>query len=153
MNFDTPLTSMTTSLLVKHVHELATWMKRYDKFTPEVRFLMLVDKLQMVLIAFKFVLAKDYEFQIKRVDSEGLSDQEKINKKDTLVHEEEAGSLALQFIAKEFDALEDFIQSPTKTCVKSIEDKLDQFLNGPDYEPGNKIMKGAENDFFSQIKQ
>ena len=153
MSNNTPLTNLTSSILIKHVHELAAWMKRYEKFTPEVRYLMLVDKLQMLLVALKFIMAKDYDTQIKRVDTEDLSDQDKVNRKDELVHEEEAVNLALNFIRKEFDSLEDFIQAPTKTSVKNIEDKLDQFLDGPDYAPGNKIMKEAENDFYTVIEK
>ena len=149
MTTNAPLGNISQAM--KHVHELATWMKRYEKFTPETRFLMLADKLQMLLMGLKVALAKNYEDHIKHVDHEDLSPQAKTDKKEHLIHEEEAINLALQIIAKEFDALEDFIQSDSKSHLKNIEDKLDAVLEGPDYKPGQEIMNNAQNDFYNKI--
>src|SRR5689334_3185548 len=145
--------SNTASFLTRNIHELSKWVKRYEKFSPETRFLMLIDKIQMILMAGKLAAgeAGDHQIEIYKKDDK-LTPQEKGEKIETEVKRNEAINLSLEIIQNEFNALEDFIQSDSRSILKKMESKLDEFLEGPDYKPGQKVMQEAKKDFDGRVE-
>mgnify|MGYP007117522490 CR=1 FL=1 len=145
--------NITPSFITNNIHELGKWMKRYEKFPPETRFLMLIDKIQMLIMAGKLAAGADSENQIERYQNdEKLTPQEKGQKIEKVIKNVEALNTSIELIQNEFNALEDFIQSDTKSILKRMEGKLDAFLDGPDYEPGQKIMQEAKTEFEKKLK-
>lgn len=146
--------NLTVDFLSKHLTELGKWIKRYEKFPPEIRFLMLIDKIQMLLMVGKLAFAGDCESNVDRInDDDKLTPEEKSNKIGKIIKNSEALDLAIELVKHEFDTLEDFIQSDTRSILKNMENKLDEFLDGPDYENGNKIMQEAKADFDEKVNE
>ena len=121
------------NLLISISDELDEYKKKPDS----VRFCLLLDKIKMVL---------GTASGLSRLNSLRLF-------VPNLIPEHEISDKtikALKNITTEIDDLEKFVLGKRETEIKSISDKLDEVLLGPDYPEGNKLMKRARADFEAQ---
>ena len=56
----------------------------------------------------------------------------------------------LDTIIQEITEMESYVLNKRKSELKTIADKLDEVLLGPDYAPGMEMMKKAKKDFHQQ---
>ena len=56
----------------------------------------------------------------------------------------------LDTIIQEITEMESYVLNKRKSELKTIGDKLDEVLLGPDYAPGMEMMKKANEDFHQQ---
>lgn len=128
--------------------EINQTIKRYEKFPPETRFLMLIDKLLIVLTISKSMMTLEQQNEFNKIEeNEILTDQEKQIQKQKLSFRVNTFSSTFDLLKKELFSLEDFIQSDSKSILHKMENKLDEVLLGPYYASGKELMKNAKNEF------
>ena len=126
-------------------------LKRYDKFTLEQRFLMLTDKLILLITIFKTALLSD-DFVLRQIEQDtNLTLQEKIDKKDDRMRKMARFGGLFDIFKNELFKLEDFIQSDTKSAMHKMEGKLDEVLLGPYYAAGKEMMANANASFNAKL--
>ena len=99
----------------------------------DVRFALQFDKIKTLLYAAKMLTTNKMIFGL--VFPNILSDQ--IDKL----------SIDLDTIIQEITDMENYVLNKRKSELKTITDKLDEVLLGPDYAPGMEMMKKANEDF------
>lgn len=128
--------------------EINQTLKRYEKFPAETRFLMLVDKLIILLTFSKTAMTLEQQNEFNNIErDENLTDQEKQISKQKLSFRINSFSSTFDLLKKELFALEEFIQSDTKSILNKMENKLDEVLLGPYYTSGKELMENAKNEF------
>lgn len=128
--------------------EIKGMIKRYEKFPPETRFLMLIDKLTIILTMARTVMTLQQQMELNKIDNNTeLSDEVKLEKKQQMVIRLDESTEIMDLLKKELFALEDFIQSDTKSILSKMNNKLDEVLMGPYYASGKELMKNAHVEF------
>ena len=132
---------------VSFMENIMKTIRRYKKFDSEKRFLMLTDKLIILLTVANAGLIGSTSYDIRKI-KEGDESQEEKNAKIIELNE------SIVFINKIFDelkaeveALEDYIQSDTKSTLTQMSGKLDEVLLGPYYQAGRELMANSKTDF------
>lgn len=135
-------------IFVRIVDDLQKSIKRYEKFPPEQRFLMLTDKVIMIISLLKTLMVASTQDQIRKIEQkEDLSVEQKSEKTTQLLAKCDKIGNIFELVRAEFNALEDFIQNDTKSILSNIEEKLNEVLLGPYYAAGQELMKTASKEF------
>src|SRR5947208_766076 len=111
-------------------------IKRYEKFSPEIRFLMFMDKLQILISSFKILNNASISSAINKIKSENIDAEEKKEKIQNIMNKNDQLNTVFDLIKKELDSFEVYIQSDTKSILTNIDKKLDEVLLGPYYKAG-----------------
>lgn len=138
-------------VFMRLMDDLQKTIKRYEKFPPEQRFLMLTDKLILMVTFAKTAMTFTTETAIKNIEkTEGLSGEQKTEKITQLLTKYDKVGNLFELVKSELNALEDFIQSDSKSILNNMESKLDEVLLGPYYAAGKELMTTAGKDFDSK---
>ena len=141
------VSNLNVNTLIKQMNGMSATLDRYRKYPDEIRFLMMFDKMHVMLDVGKMALLEYYKNEIKKINlSDDLNEKQKAEKINNILRIEGQIGTLIKVLNEELDDLDKFIQSETKSRLKSMEDKLDAFLLGPDYAPGNELMKDAKKD-------
>nr|QBK90318.1 MAG: hypothetical protein LCPAC102_02310 [Pithovirus LCPAC102] len=136
---------------------MSEYIESRKKFGYETRFLMLLDKFKIVIIAAKITMLNDVDKQIQNIrnDEENINDDNELKKKSILLLENNKDVILkyIDIINMEIEEFEDFIMSDTKSYIKSIHDKIDEVLMGPYYTAGIELMKNSETDLNDKINE
>jgi len=109
---------------------------------------MLTDKFIIMLTASQTGLMTAIMADIRRTREHGeLTPEEKEAKiaesRDTMV----CINKIFEEIKAEVEALEDYIQSDTKSILTQMNHKLEEVLLGPYYQAGKELMENSKEDF------
>lgn len=142
-------------LYIKHIryifNELGKCIQRYHKFDDTTRFLMLIDKFYLITTSSTLGIIASLSDRTPAQIANGRDDEdvnEETEKRNMIIDEVTKISNLLK---SELSDLEDFIREKKETSLKSIENKLDEVLLGPDYHTGALLMNEAKEDFDSRI--
>lgn len=115
--------------LMKFFSDINKCIKRYEKFPPETRFLMLIDKIQMSILVAKLATTAIADTEITKTNkNQQLSNDQKSQKIHEINRQMDEVAFTCNLIEKEFNALEEYIQSDTKSILNNMEKKLDAVL-------------------------
>lgn len=135
-------------LFVRSMEDINRTIKRYNKFSPEQRSLMLTDKMVLLFTVFKIAMINSNDYELDKITkNEELSEEQKLETKKEYLSKMDKIAETLDLIKEEFYKLEDFIQSESKSDLKNIVEKLDAVLLGPDYSDGKEMMLNAQENF------
>ena len=140
--------TIQNEIFMQFVEDMRKTIKRYEKFPAEQRFLMLTDKLILSITFMKMAMNMSSSDEIKLINDQAeLTDEQKSERTLGVLSKCEKVSGIFDLIKNEFEALEGFIQSDSKSILDKMENKLDEVLLGPYYTAGLELMKNAENHF------
>ena len=147
MDYNDPFSN---EIFTKIIEDIGLTIKRYEKYDDELRFTMLADKLILSITFIKTAIMMSMQDQIRRInDDKEISQEQKDEKSKLIVISCDKISGILNLIKNEFNKLDDFIRSDSKTTLKNIENKLDEVLLGPDYNNGKEMMNIAKIHYDS----
>ena len=139
-------------LFMKMMDDIQRTINRYKRFDSEQRFLMLTDKLVLMFTfgSSAFIMANQH--RIDTIDTDKtLTDEQKLAQKKEILEQFNKVSDIFDMIKGELFALEDFIQSDTKSILNKVDNKLDEVLMGPYYAAGKELMANAGKDFSQNL--
>lgn len=133
---------------VSFMENIMKTIRRYKKFDSEKRFLMLTDKLIILLTMANAGLIGSVRFEIKKIKENDKLTEEEANAK-IAEHNESIifTNTIFDELKAEVEALEDYIQSDTKSTMTQMSSKLDEVLLGPYYQAGRELMANSKTDF------
>jgi len=147
MDYNDPFSN---EIFTKIIEDIGLTIKRYEKYDDELRFTMLADKLILSITLIKAAMMMSMQEEIRRINENKDMPQEQKEEKSKLILLNCGGmSGILDLIKNEFNKLDDFIRSDSKTTLKNIENKLDEVLLGPDYNNGKEMMNIAKIHYDS----
>ena len=101
------------------LNEVATFIKGYKKYSPEIRFLMLIDKLKIMLLVSKLAASGSLTAAMEGMNKdERLTPEQKSKESERFITKANNMEVMFELIKKEFEDLEEFIQSDTKTIFE-----------------------------------
>jgi DNA repair ATPase RecN len=139
--------NFSNEIFMKIIDDLQKTINRYEKYPDEIKYLMLIDKI-FILIAFSkngaMIWAQE---EIKKVKNLPLSEEEKTEQSKQILLKVDKISETIDLVKNQLNGLENFIQSETKSSLTHMEKKLDEVLLGPYYAAGIEMMNNAMKDF------
>lgn len=108
---------------------------------------MLTDKLIIMLTVAQTGIIGSNMSDIKRINESDKTQEEKNEKIDNI-------NKSIRFfnnVFEEIKALEDYIQSDSKSIMTDMHHKLDEVLMGPYYQAGQELMENSKNDFEKRV--
>lgn len=142
------LMDIKNEVFMRLIDEIQKTIKRYEKFPPEQRFLMLTDKLILLITVGKTITTFRAHEEIKTIEkTEGLSAEQKSEKVSQFLGKCDKVGSVFDSVKNELNALEEYIQSDTKSILTKIDKQLDEVLMGPYYAAGKELMANADIDF------
>ena len=147
MEYNDPFSN---EIFTKIIEDIGLTIKRYEKYDDELRFTMLADKLILSITFIKTGIMISMQDQIRRVNEDKeISQEQRDEKSKLIVINCDKISSILNLIKNEFNKLDEFIRSDSKSTLKNIENKLDEVLLGPDYNNGKEMMNCAKIHYDS----
>lgn len=141
-------------ILISMIEDLHRVIKRRQKFEPERRFLMLTDNLVLLVTGLRTGMMGISCDDIRLIEkNENLTPEQKKKEIENINDAIEKTSEVVDTFRNELYALEDYIQSDSKSILKNMENKLDEVLLGPYYKAGQEMMKNAKDEFHNFVNQ
>jgi hypothetical protein len=133
------------------VDTIVNIIQRYRRYPNETRFMMLLDKLYIVLETSPMFVHDKHKFLSESIQKN--NEENKEERQNKLNQDRDKILNCIDMIKHELDDLQQYLFKHNDTLLDTIDKKLDSVLLGPDYPQGKNLMNEAKNDFDSQLKK
>ena len=144
------MSNLFSNLLPHYIELISDSIQRYHDYNEETRFLLFTDKLYFLFQAIEKTLEMEYDVQIDRLQFKAQQTDTE-DTKEQLVQEKNKAKMKIETIKKELKNLELFIHNKNQLAIEKINNKLDVFLLGPNYNEGHELMEKAKNSFVNKL--
>lgn len=141
--------------LIQHIEGIAKLVEDYRKYDDATHYMLLVDKIKIILLTFRSLAIASHDDDIYRANLQVVAnestDEERALSITRIEEIKKQTCTVFDLLNDEIAGLQQFIMSRNTGPMQNIENKLDEVLLGPDYPLGQELMRKSQEDFNERM--